>query len=706
VTINENISKLASYVQALALDLNTTATNVKLHLGTDLHAADPKDNTESLLLKELTRLNLKVEQMERERNIEALKQRDTSSPREKPTPDYRGIEKLKLKPFTGDETRYHIFKQQFLATVRNRNLERQYLAMMLFSHLEGRAERAVKSHIEARIDNNTYGDMWKALDKRFGGAYREDQYVANLFDKCAPLKDFSLKELERMYDVLTVQFTYYTNTDEDSLMNPKSKLVKDTKRKFSPEQSMDYLKYCDERGIQQDFNSILTWIDTKIDFVQRANKEFAQAEKEKSERQTGTKPKVRGSTTFHQDEQDLDDEQVDEQTEFEESDSAYAAYTDSAEIDELREKVSDLYNSFEKFQTPKPRGGFAYRGQRGFQSRGNSSGATRSFTRPITVTDLTGNNCHLCKQDHYLRMCPKFKAMDTKTRYTVIKQLKICYHCLSGIHRIRDCKINLNKTCNTNGCVRYHHPLLHPDTTTTSCFEDRDSTCSELPDLNLTDFEHYHVATPGAVSIQTVVCFISSRGKPIKIVALLDTGSNSTCIDEALAKELFLPIRAGPTKRKVHYVDRQAEMDSTCVEFQLTSLDGMTTQTCMGWTVKDMTAKTGVVEWAERKKDFPHLKNIPFPKLPPSPSISVLVGTDLAHLFNSTTAVGNPSQPRDPVALRTPLGWTCVGPSAKITNCTAINMISICAKQTDEESDISAFTNVIAGSKSAIDSQH
>jgi hypothetical protein len=81
--------------------------------------------------------------------------------------------------------------------------------------------------------------------------------------------------------------------------------------------------------------------------------------------------------------------------------------------------------------------------------------------------------------------------------------------------------------------------------------------------------------------------------------------------------------------------------------------------------VKDLAKNTGVVDWRDRKRDFEHLKGIPFPKLPASARISVLVGTDYPLLLHSYKSVPNTQNGADPIGLQTPLGWSCVGRSKK-----------------------------------------
>jgi hypothetical protein len=110
---------------------------------------------------------------------------------------------------------------------------------------------------------------------------------------------------------------------------------------------------------------------------------------------------------------------------------------------------------------------------------------------------------------------------------------------------------------------------LHINQKNAVFYEDRDSDCSELPDLREINFEEMdsnsnsaevetfhvdvsHVARAGAVSLQTLVCDVKAGGKSQRIIALLDSGSNSTLIDQALASKLKAKVVQGPVTRKVN----------------------------------------------------------------------------------------------------------------------------------------------------------
>jgi hypothetical protein len=199
--------------------------------------------------------------------------------------------------------------------------------------------------------------------------------------------------------------------------------------------------------------------------------------------------------------------------------------------------------------------------------------------------------CPVYGAKHPLWRCSKFRALAAKERQSVMLRFKLCYHCLGSGHRVTSCQFNPGTLCGVRGCKRFHHRLLHPGTKSTLFFEDRDSDCSTLPDLDQITFEDlesgsedsgkgaeqseafhtdvFGVARDRAISLQTLVCDIKTESGTKQVVVLLDSGSNSSLIDQDLASKLKAEVLDGPIVRKVNYVDRQVEVKSDLVSFQL-----------------------------------------------------------------------------------------------------------------------------------------
>jgi hypothetical protein len=222
-----------------------------------------------------------------------------------------------------------------------------------------------------------------------------------------------------------------------------------------------------------------------------------------------------------------------------------------------------------------------------------------------------------CRAKHAMWKCTKFRALRAKERQAVVKKLRLCFHCLNSRHRILP--IFTKQLC---GCQRFHHKLLHPCTKSTVSFEDRDSDCSTLPDLDQINFEDlesgsedsdeapeqseaFHtevfcVPRDGAISLQSLVCDIRRESGTKQVVVLLDSGSNSTLIDQALASKLKAKVVDGPIVRKVNYVDRQVEVKSDLVSFELVNPNNKFSNTVLAWTVENLAKRSNVVDISER----------------------------------------------------------------------------------------------------------
>ncbi len=77
------------------------------------------------------------------------------------------------------------------------------------------------------------------------------------------------------------------------------------------------------------------------------------------------------------------------------------------------------------------------------------------------------------------------------------------------------------------------------------------------------------MATDGAISLQTLVCDIKTKSGINQVIVLLDSGSNSSLIDQALVSKLKAKVIEGPIVRKVNYVDGRVEVRSDQVYMNL-----------------------------------------------------------------------------------------------------------------------------------------
>lgn len=74
--------------------------------------------------------------------------------------------------------------------------------------------------------------------------------------------------------------------------------------------------------------------------------------------------------------------------------------------------------------------------------------------------------CSVCTSgDHRIASCPKFLKMDISKRYNQVKDLKLCFACLSSTHSRNECQSAYRcKYCRS----RNHHSLLHSSDSSSS----------------------------------------------------------------------------------------------------------------------------------------------------------------------------------------------------------------------------------------------
>ena len=627
-TSNDTISRISSYNQAKLIGIPDHVNRVKQELYAKEAELSKGTSSTNDLMKMMTHLMTKI--------VDTTTRPDTAKA------DFSGMTKIKAPKFSGKEADYYFFKHSFEAQVEGRGIAPLKLALYLRDHLTGTALELVQKHLDTRIDEHSYQNTWDLLEERYGGEFREDAHVMRQFKEATPLKNFSYKELERMYDVFTIQSRYYLRVDPQALKSEKSYLTKEAKMKFTTDQSQDFLKFCYDNSSKENFETLLKWIRHKFDMAQRGERGYLKVRDEKD-------PRKRFPNSNHH---MTDDHQVSE------DEDSNAQESDNESVEEQVFWVQKGDGKMERWKgKPSWQKKPSFPPKRSY-TQGNSTRKTKAVLKP---TDI----CALCKTKHEMSACPKFMAMNYSKRKLVCRDNILCFHCLSTKHFVKDCKVNMGKLCEVDNCQRYHHELLHQESgDTTNFLEDDEHRFDPLTSEESAQI--YHVAEKGAISLQTIVCNIASKGANYRTVGLIDTGSTITCIDEDFARKLKLPFLLTREGRELNLLDRtiQLEGEQHLVDMQLTSIDNLTHTTIQAWTVKNMAARTAVVDWSERKKDFPHLQKINFPKLPENPKIQILFGLNNTHLFRATDSVMNESNVKDPIAIRTFLGWTCIGISA------------------------------------------
>ena len=125
-----------------------------------------------------------------------------------------------------------------MAAYDDRHLPPKHLALLLESSLKGRPLTIISEYMRTCIDDLSYDRMWELLEERYGGQNVEDAFTITMFKTAPQIKNGSLKEVERLYDVFSVQHKYYLANDPDSLVRERSMLFQYGKEKLNTEFSV------------------------------------------------------------------------------------------------------------------------------------------------------------------------------------------------------------------------------------------------------------------------------------------------------------------------------------------------------------------------------------------------------------------------------------------------------------------------------------
>ena len=302
--------------------------------------------------------------------------------------------------------------------------------------------------------------------------------------------------------------------------------------------------------------------------------------------------------------------------------------------------------------------------------------------------------CKLCNHPHGLWACDSFRKMTVNQRWDIAREQRVCFRCLSYGHQGEACV--RSRICGLNGCRSAHHRLLHDENSVGLRSRDNNrreesesqpaqdesvlrplsggvTTEGELnARTHTTTLVTAPLSTPKIVALRTVPVYVTNGARRVKVNALLDEASSKSYLNSDVAAELRL--EGSPHELIVNVLNgRHTALDTSLVEFVINSLDGSTSETVSAYTTERVTGNMHVVDWNLYKSKWTHLQLIDFPEPGPRPIADLLIGADHSDLLYSLRDVRG--KPGEPVARRTPLGWTCLGspemdPGAPQTNFT------------------------------------
>ncbi|XP_048247011.1 uncharacterized protein LOC124151440 [Haliotis rufescens] len=301
---------------------------------------------------------------------------------------------------------------------------------------------------------------------------------------------------------------------------------------------------------------------------------------------------------------------------------------------------------------------------------GKKSGQSKS----VTLVSNTASGCVCFGNQHALWACKVFKGLSGDERWNFAKQHKLCFRCLGQFHLGSQCKFI--KQCGIDGCKRTHNRLLHDTTVNRSQLRNKTSKPSTDEDLipeasgnassesysQSVTKERAHTTVPvpetSLTALRTVPVVLRYGKRSMCVNALLDDASSRSYINDDVAAELGLQ----GTQQHVSVSVLNGKTDTFVtkpVEFGVESLDGKVNIQMSALTINRVTGDLKVIDWQKHRNKWNHLRGIRFPTIARHPVVDLLIGIDYLQLHQSYQDVCG--RPGEPIARRTPLGWTCIG---------------------------------------------
>ena len=144
----------------------------------------------------------------------------------------------------------------------------------------------------------------------------------------------------------------------------------------------------------------------------------------------------------------------------------------------------------------------------------------------------------LCSMNHRLRKCSEFNAKSAFERRKEARRLRLCYNCL-GNHKFNDCKSSGRCTI----CQAKYHTLIHYSSPQSSNSAKSTSGSDNVKTTaNVHTSRAHTTRQPASIILTTAqLTLIGPNGHRTRARALLDQGSESSFVSDAIAQLLSLP---------------------------------------------------------------------------------------------------------------------------------------------------------------------
>ena len=272
-----------------------------------------------------------------------------------------------------------------------------------------------------------------------------------------------------------------------------------------------------------------------------------------------------------------------------------------------------------------------------------------------------------CKTKHHLAACPTFQLLTVNQRWEIVKQHWRCRKCLRA-HHTNDCKKPDGSTCDK--CRKNHHRSLHNDRTgetntnsnpRAAPFQSQFQGPSTTSNGNIQGNAVYQKAklkpVTGLCPVQKVK-LMNRNGNFVEVLAMLDSGSNTSLLSKNTARRLGLNGSATHLTMNLAGGKKKNE-PSQVIDITLASpTDEDITKTLQVYTVTRPCSNAKTIS-KELVGQYTHLKNVSDKLHLSGGAIDILIGTDFVEAFVDIHTVSG--EPGEPIAKRNCFGWYVLG---------------------------------------------
>ena len=267
-------------------------------------------------------------------------------------------------------------------------------------------------------------------------------------------------------------------------------------------------------------------------------------------------------------------------------------------------------------------------------------GTTQSFVAKVEKGSPT---CLFCKEQHLSIKCTK--VTDVRERKALIQEAKVCF-CLKPGQQAKTCDINYRK------CGGHLHQTI--------CFK---KTSAEIKPNESSETSSLSASSKSmeTVLVMTASAFVygEDKGQKTKITILFDSGSQRSYVSEKLARQLTLDAKAKETVNLNTFGSTKYSkltLNSVVVTVEVENSENIP--------VSALTHNVICTPLSPRISigNFPHLHGLAladcFEDANPK-RIDLLIGLDAYFNFIQRDVIHG--KPKEPVALRSKLGWIVSG---------------------------------------------